>query len=91
MEKESHAATAVLAALLLLGGLVLAGLEFLSGERHWAVVPTGKGVVDEAISPDETLLVVLNAGEDSLSFVDLETKIPFQKLDLGAVEREDPV
>ena len=62
--KVNTYATAVLWAFLFLAGIVLAGIELLSGERHWSVVPTGKGAIDQAISPDETLLVVLNAGEN---------------------------
>lgn len=80
MDKQNRVTTGILWGILLVAGLVLAGIELLSGERHWSVVPTGKGAIDQAISPDETLLVVLNAGENSLSFIDLKSKIPFNKL-----------
>jgi len=88
--KANFYATWAMWLLLFVAGIVIAGIELLSGERHWSVVPTGKGAIDQAISPDETLLVVLNAGENSLSFLDLKSKIPFFKLYLPLPEPEQP-
>ncbi len=62
------------------GGLVLDGIELLSGQRHWSVVTAGKEVGYQTISPDETLPVALNAGGNSVSSVGLESRIPFTKL-----------